>query len=664
MTGTGRADAGAPDAVHHGLALDRVRLTDDFWAPRVETIRRTTLEHQFDQLVRSGRLDALRLTWRPGDEPVPHIFWDSDVAKWIEAASYCLASRHDATLDARVDAVIALLGSAQRPDGYLNSYFSNVAPDRVFTDLRDGHELYCAGHLIEAAVAHYECTGKRSLLDVLRRYADLIVARFGTGDGQIPGYDGHPEIELALVRLYRCTGDRRYLESAAYFVDQRGREPYFFSEEAARRRTPGYFGEAFPARDHDPSARQAFREYQQTHLPVRQQTDAVGHCVRAMYLYSAMAEVGSECGDAALLEACRRLWNSVVSRRMYVTGGIGSSRLNEGWTEDYDLPNDTAYAETCAAIGVVLWGVRMARIEDDARYLDVAERALYNGVLSGMSVHGNEFFYENPLASDGHHHRQQWFGVACCPPNLSRLLASLARYVYSVDARGVRIDLFVASEAQTQLAGVETRVKQSSEYPWSGRTVIDIDPERPVYATVSIRIPEWAQGSATLFLNDQEQELAPSIQRGFARISREWCPGDRLVLDLPLQPQRIRAHPRVSAAAGRVAIVRGPLVYCVEGVDNVDPVERILLPVGAELEEETVNDDVLGTIVSVVAAGERAIGDESPLYVRSPIRTVGHRVAAIPYHLWDNRSGSTMSVWMRSGEPTASLQPTSREAAS
>jgi DUF1680 family protein len=627
-----------------GLALDRVSLHDTFWAPRVETIRHTTLEHQYDQLVQSGRLDALRLRWQPGDEPVPHIFWDSDVAKWIEAASYCLASRYDPELDARIDAVIELLSSAQQSDGYLNSYFLNVGPDQRFTDLRDGHELYCAGHLIEAAVAHYDSTRKQSLLQIARRYADLIALTFGTGEGQIPGYDGHEEIELALVKLYRCTGQRRYLESAAYFVDQRGREPYFFAQEAARRGTPGYFGAEFPNRDS--SARQTFRKYQQAHLPVREQTEAVGHCVRAMYLYSAMADIGSVFGDTTLLNACRRLWASVVERRMYVTGGIGSSRLNEGWTEDYDLPNETAYAETCAAIGLVFWAFRMARIDDDASYVDVAERALYNGVLSGMSVRGTEFFYENPLASNGSVHRKPWFGVACCPPNLARLLSSLGSYIYSVDDHGLSVNLFVASEARVDLAGVDTVVRQSTTYPWTGHIELDVMPVQPVLATVSIRIPGWAR-SATVVVNDEPQELDAIVESGFARIERTWAAEDRVVIDLPMRPQRVRAHSRVAAAAGRVAIVRGPLVYCAEGIDNVDPVDRIVLPDSVELVAETIHDPDMGELVSVVGTGEKAVDDARALYSPEPVETAKHRIVTIPFHLWDNRVASTMSVWLR-----------------
>ncbi|GAW50130.1 glycoside hydrolase family 127 protein [Nocardioides sp. PD653-B2] len=611
------------------VPLASVTVTDGFFAGRIETIRRTTLEHQYQNLVDTGRLDALRLRWKPGDQPVPHIFWDSDVAKWIEAASYCLATAYDPELDLRVGAAIDLLGAAQQPDGYLNSYYSNVAPELRFTDLRDGHELYCAGHLIEAAVAHHEATGGRALLDIARRYADLIVETFGVGPDQVSGYDGHPEIELALVRLYECTDDQRYLDAAAYFVDQRGQEPYFFAEEAARRGTPGYFGAEFPGRDSDPAALRVFREYQQTHLPVREQATAVGHCVRAMYLYSAMTDLAQLREDQTLLAAVRRLWSSVVERRMYVTGAVGSSRVNEGWTEDYDLPNETAYNETCASIGLFLWAFRIADIDEDGAYIDVAERALYNGVLSGMSMRGTEFFYENPLASDGTVHRQPWFGVSCCPPNLARLLTSLGRYVYTAKDAELRVNLFVGSELSVVLGGVPTVVRQSGSYPWSGRVQIEVEPDRPAEWTLSVRIPAWADG-ASVSVNGEEYRSEARLRRGFLRITRRWAAGDRVVVDLPLTPRRERAHPRVVAAAGRVAILRGPIVHCVEGVDNGDPVERLHLPEDVELRTEPASDATLGEFVSVAA--------DTP---SMPLTTV-------PYFLWDNRQPSTMGVWIRS----------------
>lgn len=374
------------------------------------------------------------------------------MAKWIEAASYSLATAPDPGLAQLVDEAMELLTRAQQADGYLNTYFTVVEPGRRWTDLRDAHELYCAGHLIEAAVAHVEATGEHGLLDVVMRYADHISEVFGPGTGQRRGYSGHPEIELALMRLFRATGQERYRSLCSFFIDERGRQPYYFEQEAGRRGTPGYFGSRppFDRREQEP---ERFREYNQSHLPVREQHEAVGHAVRAMYLYSGMADVAAETGDSSLAAACRRLWQHVTTRRMYVTGGLGSTALIEGFTADFDLPNETAYAETCAAIGLVFWAHRMVQLERDSRYTDVLELALYNGVLAGISMDGTRFSYDNPLASLGDHHRQAWFGVACCPPNVARLITSLGRYAYTQGEHEAVVHLFVAGAGTFELAG-------------------------------------------------------------------------------------------------------------------------------------------------------------------------------------------------------------------
>ena len=508
------------------LPLSDVEIRDAFWAPRRDTVRTVTLDHQYRQLVDTGRLDALRLTWKPGDRPEPHIFWDSDVAKWIEAASYSLVTDPDPELEARVDEAIRLLSGAQQPDGYLNTYFTVVRPDRRFTDLRDAHELYCAGHLIEAAVAHVQATGKKTLLDIACRYADLIGRVFGTGPGQLPGYDGHEEIELALVKLAAVTGEQRYLVLARYFVDQRGTEPYFFDEEQRRRGDGGYFADHFRDRDEHP---EEAREYLQAHVPVRDQDVAVGHSVRAMYLYSAMADLAATDTDAALRAATLRLWDSVTERRMYVTGGIGSSAHNEGWTTDFDLPNETAYAETCAAIGLVLWSARMAAGERDGRYLDVLERALYNGVISGISARGTEFFYDNPLASNATVHRKQWFGVACCPPNLARLLMSLGGYVYARTGTQFIVNLFIAGSARAEIDGVPVRLHQRGDYPWDGRMSFTIDADTDVSFDLMLRVPGWVD-AATATVNGQP--VAADPERGYLHMLRTWRAGDEVVLDL------------------------------------------------------------------------------------------------------------------------------------
>jgi uncharacterized protein len=625
-----------------GLGSDGIE--DTFWAPRITRIREITLPAQHRQLRDTGRLDALRLGWRPGAQPVPHIFWDSDVAKWVEAASYSLATARDERLRGQVDEAIQLLAGAQQDDGYLNTYFTVVEPGRRWTDLRDAHELYCAGHLIEAGVAHFEATGERTLLDVVMRYADHIDSVFGPEPGQIHGYDGHEEIELALVKLYRITGRDRYLHLSKYFVEQRGRQPYFFDLEAAERGTPGYFGTRppFDRREQDP---QRFRKYNQSHAPIREQREVVGHAVRATYLYSAVADIATETGDNGLWTACRRLWDHLTARRMYITGGIGSTAEIEGFTEDYDLPNESAYAETCAAIGLVLWAHRLALADRDRRYVDVLERALYNGVLAGVSEDGSRFFYDNPLASHGEHHRQEWFGVACCPPNLARLLTSLGRYVYAQRTDEAVVHLFVAGTGTFDL-GQAVTVEQRTEYPWDGMVELSLRVDRPVRFALSTRIPGWC-ADPSLSVNGEPVELTAVLDRGYARLDREWRDGDTVALDLPMPVRRCYAHPAVAADVGRVAIAHGPLIHCFEGVDHGGDVETLTLPRDAPL--ATAERDGRPGPVVLQGTGSRldATGWDDALYRDSPSDQVPVEVTAVPYYSWDNRAPGPMQVWIR-----------------
>ena len=630
------------------LGLSSVVIADAFWAPAMTRVREITLPAQHQQLRDTGRLDALRLDWRPGTEPKPHIFWDSDVAKWLEAASHSMAAVPDEQLEQQVDEAIELLANAQHDDGYLNTYFTVVEPGRRWTDLRDAHELYCAGHLIEAGVAHFEATGKRSLLDVVMRYADHIDAVFGLAPGQKHGYDGHEEIELALVKLYRVTGVDRYLQLAAYFVDERGRQPYFFDQEAAERGTPGFFGSRppFDRRQQDP---EPFREYNQSQAPVREQREVVGHAVRAMYLYSAVADVAVETGDDGLLAACRRLWGHLTTRRMYITGGIGSTARIEGFTEDFDLPNESAYAETCAAIGLVLWAHRMAAIDRDRRYVDVLERSLYNGVLAGISHDGTGFFYDNPLASHGAHHRQKWFGVACCPPNLARLLTSLGRYVYAQRDNELVVHLFVAGSGAFDVDGQTVTVEQRTEYPWDGTVELVMRVDRPVTFTLATRIPGWCD-DPRISVNGAPLDVDAVIDRGYACVNRKWRDGDSVRLELPMPVRRCYAHPSVTADIGRVAVARGPLVYCVEGADNGGDVEHLTLPRDTMLTTAE-HDDLPGTIVVKGTGAKIDAADwDDALYRDSPAHRVPVELTAVPYHSWDNRAPGPMQVWIRESE--------------
>ncbi len=621
------------------LPFTQVRLSDRFWAPRIEVNRTVTLPKEYAMCESTGRIAAFDLRWKKGDPNPPHIFWDSDVAKWIEAAAYSLATHPDPELDALLDSVIARIAKAQRRDGYLNTHyivFERAGLDRRWTNLRDNHELYCAGHLIEAAVAHYQATGKRRLLDVVCRYADYIGSVFGRGRNKLRGYCGHEEIELALIKLYRATGEKRYLKLAHYFVDERGRRPHYFDIEARRR------GE-------DP-ARFRFRtyEYNQSHLPVREQSVVAGHAVRAMYLYSAMADLANETGDESLLAACERIWHSVTDARMYLTGGIGPSASNEGFTVAYDLPDETAYAETCAAIGMVFWNHRLLQFDGDGKYADVMERALYNGTISGVSLDGARFFYENPLASRGDHHRQDWFDCACCPPNIARLIASVAGYFYSTsgDGDGIWAHLYASGRAEVNDWGVV--IEQHTDYPWDGRVEFALKLERPRSFALYLRIPGWCD-RYTLRVN-RSIVPDPRPRNGYIAVEREWRSGDKVILDLDMPVRLIRANPNVRQMVGRVAIQRGPIVYCLESVDNpVTPLDRISLPLGMKW-DVVHRQDLLGGVT--ILRGTARVDDASwggGLY--APARPIARRpieITAVPYCVWDNREPGEMRVWFRS----------------
>jgi uncharacterized protein len=621
-------------AAYQPAPFTQVTIADGFWAPRLEINRSATLPIEYEQCRVTGRLEAFKLNWQPGQEPVPHIFWDSDVAKWIEAASYSLSTHPDARLAALLDEVATLVAGAQQPDGYLNTHYTVVELGQRWTNLRDRHELYCAGHLIEASVAHYQATGQRTLLDVARRYADHIGTVFGTGPDQKRGYPGHEEIELALVKLYRSTGERRYLELSQYFVNERGRKPHYYDQEAR-------------ARGEDPSAYWAKTyAYVQAHQPVREQDHVTGHAVRAMYLYSAMADLAGETGDASLLNACERLWRHLVTRNLYLTGGIGPSSHNEGFTGDFDLPNLSAYAETCAAVGLVFWSHRMLQLTGDGQYAEVMERVLYNGALSGVSLDGERFFYVNPLASRGDHHRQAWYDCACCPPNIARLLASVGQYIYSTSADDVAVHLYVQGQARLEVAGQPLTIKQTTRYPWDGQIEVALEPQAPMTFALRLRLPAWCR-AARLAVNGRGVQLNAPTDRGYIVVRRPWQAGDRVALELEMPVERVYAHPQVGQDVGAVALQRGPLVYCVEQVDQTAPVQRLRLPAGAVLDSHF-EPGLLGGVV--VITGEALAVDEDDwdgqLYRARAPRLRPTTLRAIPYYAWDNRDPGAMQVWL------------------
>ncbi len=614
------------------VAHTAITFEDAFWASRLQTVREQTLFFIFEQMKQDGHFDAFKSLWKAGMHPIPYLFWESDISKWLEAASYSLATHPNARLEALVDEAIAFLVGLQQPDGYLNLWFTRVEPDKRWTNLRDYHELYCAGHLIEAAVAHFQATGKQTLLQAACRYADYIDTVFGAEEGKRRGYCGHEEIELALIKLYRVTGNSHYLHLSQYFVEERGRRPHYFDEEAlARGENPADFWAGT-------------NEYNQSHLPVREQQHIVGHAVRAMYLMCAVADLARELDDADLRLTCERLWNHLSSKRLYVTGGLGSAAGNEGFTTDYDLPNATAYAETCAAIGLVMWSHRMLLLDADHRYADVLEQALYNGVLSGINLDGSSFFYINPLESRGNHHRKPWYKCSCCPPNIARLLMSLGQYIYSVSETDILVHLYVQSTATLSIGGRKIVLHQQTNYPWDGAIRIRLELEEPAEFGLRLRIPGWCD---TARLEVAGEELPLELRKGYAHVRRRWQPGETLVLYLDMPVERLYAHPSVRENARRVALRSGPLVYCLEATDNTEPLHQIRLPADVVLEKRF-DATLLGGVMLIRGQGFALAAQDwsGNLYRTTPPEHRAHTITAIPYYAWDHREPGEMCVWI------------------
>ena len=620
----------------------QVTLDDPFWAPRQETNRTVTLPHMHQMLMETGRIPAFDLNFtRPVPSPIVQIFGDSDAAKWLEAACYALTAQADPSLAALVNEFANKVVAAQQPDGYLNTHFIVTQPEMRWKNLRDWHEMYCAGHLIEAAIAHHQATGDPKLLAALCRYADHIDAHFGREPGKRRGYDGHPELELALVRLYHATGEQRYLQLAQYMVEERGQSPNYFDQEARER---GEDPADFWAKTY---------EYCQAHAPIRQQGKVVGHAVRAMYLLAGVADLAHELDDPTLLATCERLWDNLVHRRVYLTGGIGPSRRNEGFTSDYDLPDESAYAETCAAIALILWNHRLLQFAGDGKYADIIEQTLYNGFISGVSLEGRHFFYDNPLASAGDHHRVPWFACPCCPPNLGRLLASLGDYFYSTSVDGVWIHLYAQSSAKVQVQGQDVDVRQVTNYPWDGAIQLELRSAQPQAFTLHLRIPGWCD-EWQVRVNGAPLAEEPALTKGYLAIHHTWEPGDQVELTLAMPVQSVWAHPAVRQMQGRLALQRGPIVYCMEGIDHGGVgLDRISLDPAA-VERFTVEHrpDLLGGVTVLHGAGAliQEAGWEDALYRRNrPPTTQPVDVTAIPYCVWDNRAPGEMRVWFRTG---------------
>jgi len=606
----------------------------------METNRAVTIPHAFSMCEKEGRLDnfAIAAGLQQGEHRGIYPFDDTDVYKTLEGASYALMIKEDPHLEAYLDSVIALMGAAQEEDGYLYTVRTNKVDrlkrwfgDQRWSKLDGSHELYNAGHLFEAAAAHYQATGKRNLLNIALRFADLIDSTFGPGKLQKP--PGHQVVEMGLARLYRVTGDERYIRLAKFLLDVRGKPL---------------------------DGRTLRGEYNQDHKPVVEQDEAVGHAVRVGYMYSGMADVAALTGDKAYVNAIDRLWDNVAGKKLYLTGGIGATGSNEGFSTNYDLPNMSAYNETCASIGNVYWNHRLFLLHGEAKYIDILERTLYNALLSGISMDGTRFFYPNPLESVGQHVRSEWFGCACCPGNVTRFIASVPGYVYAIDNRNIFVNLYASSEADLQVLGRRVQIIQETDYPWQGDVQIRIIPEIPdSKMTLRLRVPGWVQGRPLetdlyRYINDDPSRIELTvngescpvkIEKGYIRIKRKWKLGDVVKLNLPMQIRRVVSHDSVSANLGRVALERGPLVYCAEWPDNKDGhVRNLLLRDNSELKTD---------FRSGLLNGVQVIQGKAEGYTKAEDGAVRHAVqsfTAVPYYAWAHRGKGEMAVWLARDE--------------
>ena len=625
------------------VPLNKVKITDAFWAPRQRLMTDVTIPYM-EQILRdevpgaakSHAISNFRMA--AGEETGEFygmVFQDSDVAKWLEAAAYSLALKPDAKLEERVDEVVGLIGRCQQADGYLNTYFTVKEPQNRWANLLECHELYCAGHMIEAGVALHEAVGKDELLTICIRLADHICDRFEKEEG-VPG---HQEIEIGLLRLYHATNEPRYRDMALRFLDLRGQDAKWFEKH-----TPAHPGVKYGDYDILPGD----TLYNQSDVPVREQTVARGHAVRQLYMLTAMADAAACTGDEALQAACERLFDNITQRQMYVTGAVGSTACRESFTVDYDLPSDRCYGETCASVAMAFFAHRMLHLSPEGRYGDLLELELYNGALSGMQLDGKRFFYVNPLQVDpavsgkvpGYQHvlpeRPMWHSCACCPPNLARLIASLGRYLWSEDEETVYSHLFIGSEAQTRFGGI----RLETEYPWNGKAAYTVEADAAF--ALAIRIPGYLPG-CSFAVNGET--ITPEMRSGYAYIRRSWQAGDCVELRFELPVRRIHAHPRVKDAAGKAALARGPLIYCAEEADNGACLSALMLTRG-EAQALPCDETLLGGIVPLEASGLRE-PDMETLYQSGRPKPEPCAIRAIPYFAWGNRGKGEMTVWIR-----------------
>ncbi len=643
------ARGGAPKKDYPIRPVDftKVQVTDTFWAPKMETNRVATIPFAMKLNEETGRVDNFRKAAKLMKGAFQgKRYNDSDVYKVMEGAAYSLLLHPDPALRKQLDDLVGIIAAAQEPDGYLYTTRTIDPKDPApgagrerWSDLRQSHELYCAGHMYEAAVAHFLATGDRKFLSVAVKNADLLVRTFGPGKRR--GFPGHQEVEIGLSKLFRVTNDRAYLDLAKFFLDERGH--YFGGEKHGAG---------------DPFAVYNSETYLQNHKPVIEQAEAVGHAVRAMYMYAGMADVAALGGWPEYLAAIDRLWENVAGKKMYLTGGVGSREDEEGFGADYELPN-AGYAETCASVGNALWNHRLFLLHGDAKYVDVLERIMYNGLISGVSLDGTKFFYQNPLESAGGYARSPWFEVACCPPNIARFLPSVPGYLYGMTDDKLYVNLFASSTAKIDIGGAkDVEIVQETRYPWEGAVRIGVNPVWSATFTLAVRIPGWARNEAVpgglyrfaeaseqkvkLWLNNKPVEA--TLEKGYAIFKRTWRKGDVVTVSFPMPIRRVVADERVEEDAGRVALQRGPVVFCFESGDNGVDVRDLVLPDGAKL-QAFFRSDFLGGVEFIQGTGA-VVGkgsDGKPL-------TAKRDIFAVPYYSWANRGAGAMAVWLKRGQ--------------
>ena len=672
------------------IDLKKIRVKDAFWGREQELVRTEVIPYQWEALndrvkdaapsycmrnfKTAGRMMREKkskgaafkepsFTFRgwemlPEDPKNPDpdsfygfLFQDSDFSKWIEAVGYSLINHPDAALEQTADEAIDIVCAAQAENGYLDTYYIINGMDRIFTNLRDHHELYCFGHLTEGAIAYFQATGKDKLLNAAKRYADFIFSKFGPEEGKLKGYPGHEIAEMALAKLYEVTGEEKYLQLGKFFLDMRGTRPYYFDAEEKSRNA--YEGR--PYREPNPEEVRHF--YHQAFAPVREQAEAVGHAVRAVYLYSGMADVARLTGDEAMFAACEKLWENITEKKLYITGGIGGTHVGESFSHEYDLPNDTAYSETCAAIGLAFFARRMLEIKADNKYADVMEQALYNTVLAGMALDGKSFFYVNPLSvvpedckKDARKFhvksvRQKWFGCACCPPNIARIVSSVGAYAYTEKEDTLFTHLYMGSEMQFTLNGTEAVLSMESNFPWEGKVKASLRMAETAEGTLAFRLPGWCKQ----YTYQAPEGVAAEVKDGYLYLTGTWKDGDAVSLDFPMEVRCIVANTQVREDMGKVAFTRGPITYCLEEVDNgkdlhllkVDrsKLSQILVEKNTELGHEI--------CVLKVPGMREAKSAFTSLYAEYvPGSTEDVTLTFVPYYAWNNRGEGEMRVWV------------------